>query len=97
MFRFSETALEIFKDYDFTQPISHYMFDVKKIGVQKMNMDFLIEPATSNITKLLQLKPEEKMIKSSRTVFTQPNDDLFYYLTFYCAEKLSYIGTEKFI
>jgi GntR family transcriptional regulator len=97
MFRFSEAALKIFKDYDFTQPISHYMFDVKKIGVSKMNMDFIIQPSTKNITKILKLDPKEKMIKSSRTVFAEPNNELFYYLTFYCAEKLSYIGTEKFI
>lgn len=97
MFRFSEAALEIFSDYDFTQAISHYMFDVKKIGVSRMNMDFVIQPSTKYITKTLKLEPDERMIKSIRTVFSEPNNDLFYYLTFYCAEKLSYIGTEKFI
>ncbi|AIO19436.1 HTH-type transcriptional repressor YvoA [Candidatus Izimaplasma bacterium HR1] len=97
MFRFSSVALEIFADYDFTQPISHYMFDVKKIGVSKMNMDFVIKPADAKIAKVLKLKQNEKMIESSRTVFVAPDNDLYYYLTFYCAEKLSYIGTEKFI
>ena len=97
IFRFSETALEIFEDYDFTQAISHYMFDVKKIAVSKMNMDFIIQPSTKYVTKTLKLEPEERMIKSSRAVFAEPNNDIYYYLTFYCAEKLSYIGTEKFI
>lgn len=96
-FRFSEAALEMFGDYDFTQPISHYMFDVKNISVSKMNMDFIIKTASKDIIRLLKLKPTDKIIESSRTVFTQPNNDLFYYLTFHCAEKLSYIGTEKFI
>ena len=96
-FRFSEYAIEIFGDYDFTQPISHYMFDVKKIGVARMNMDFVIKSSPEDISKILEIEPDSKMIESSRTVFVAPNDDMYYHLSFYCAEKITHIGTEKFI
>lgn len=95
-FHFSEDAQKDFEGFDFEQPISHYMFDVKKISVKKMNMDFLILPVSQEINKHLQLT-DENMIKSSRTVFTEEGSKLYYHLNFFCAEKLAHLNTEKFI
>jgi len=86
-----------FDRYDFTEPISHYMFDVKKISVKKMNMDFLILPVSKEMNQLLEIEEGTNMIKSSRTVYTDEDNKLYYHLNFYCAEKLAHLNTEKFI
>ena len=96
-FHFSEEAMNDFQGYDFTEPISHFMFEVKKIKVNKMDMSFLILPITKPVETILLLDENTNMIKSSRSVYTEPDGKLYYYLNFYCAETLAYIGTEKFI
>lgn len=96
-FSFSEASLDTFEGFDFQEPISHYMFDLKKIAVNKMEMDFNVTELSEEVGQILELKPKTRMIKSSRRVFTEPNNDIFYYLEFYCGEKLQHLGTEKFI
>lgn len=96
-FTFSTQAIRDFEGFDFKNPISHYMFDVKKVSIKKMNMDFLILPVTRDIRDTLSLGKDVNMIKSSRTVFTGEGENLYYHLSFYCAEKLAHLNPEKFI
>jgi len=96
-FYFSENAQQIFEGYDFTNPISHFLFEEKKIRVAKMNMDFNLLPVEKEYSLLLDIPSNNRMIASSRKVFIEPNNELFYYLDFYCGERSSYIGTDKFV
>jgi len=96
-FYFSSIGQVAFDDYDFTKPISQYMFDKKHIKVSKMNMDFNILESTEEIKSILELSKNSKMIKSSRKVLVEPDDEIYYYLTFYCGENLKHIGTDSFI
>lgn len=96
-FQFSMIGSETFKDYNFKEAISQFMFDEKKIAVSKMNMDFEMLKPSKEIGDLLRLKDDTRMIKSTRKVFVEPNNEIFYFLTFYCGEKSRHMGTDKFI
>lgn len=95
-FYFSEYANKYMKGYDFTNPISHYLFEEKKICVNHMEMAFDILEAKGEYKELLKLN-DKNMIKTTRRVHTSPSNEILYYLEFYCGEKLSHIGRDNFL
>lgn len=96
-FYFSEKVYSYLENYDFTQGISHYLFEDKKIEVGKMSMDFEVVSQTEEVKNILDLDPQSKMIKSNRIVRMNPDNELLYYLEFYCGENLSRIGLNGFV
>lgn len=96
-FYFAEQSFEYLSDYDFTQGISHYLFEENRIEVGKMSMDFEVLKITDDVQSVLKLKEKSKMIKSSRTVRVNPGNKILYFLEFYCGEKLSRIGLNGFV
>lgn len=96
-FYFSEYALAFLKDYDFTQPLSHYLFNEKKLKVEKMSIEFEITEPAEEIRKLLMIQQKRKIISTSRMVKVKPQGKIFYYMNFYCDENLSGIGTNNFV
>jgi len=97
VFHFSYNEEKYFKDYDFTNAISHYLFEELKVSVTKMNMDFEIAMAEGEEKELLQLEDKSKMIISNRIVNVNSQKEILYHLRFYCSEQLSKIGMDKFV
>lgn len=95
-FYFSEKSLDYLKDYNFTEGISHYLFEELKIAVGKMSMDFEVVKVTEEVRKVLEIEEKNNMIKSSRTVRMNPDNEILYFLEFYCGENLSRIGLNGF-
>ncbi|MBI9109028.1 MAG: hypothetical protein JEZ04_19955 [Spirochaetales bacterium] len=85
------------RDYDFTKGISHYLHEENKIEVSQMSMDLRNLDATDDISKMLNLADQGKMIKSSRNLRVNPGNRILYFLEFYCGEKLSRIGLQGFV
>lgn len=96
-FYFPKYSFRYLKGYDFTKGISHYLFEEKKIQVSKMSMNFEVLQGTKDFKNLLNLDDKTKMIKSSRRVRTDPDNEILYFLEFHCGEKLSRIGLNGFV
>lgn len=96
-FHFSLENEELFKNFDFTNGISHYLFEEQQIKITKINMQLEIIDAIGEEKEILELKNNSKMIVSNRTVCINNSYDIFYYLKFYSGENISNIGTDKFI
>jgi len=96
-FYFSAMTFDYLRDYDFTKGISHYLYEDKKIKVGKMSMDFDVLEAGGEIQQILKLDEKSSMIKSTRTVRTRPDNEILYYLNFYCGEKLTRVGMKGYV
>lgn len=97
VFHFSYNEQNYFKDYNFTNGISHYLFEELRIKVTKMNMDFEVVKAGGEEKELLQLEDNSKMIISNRLVNVNSQKEILYHLRFYCGEQLSRIGKDSFV
>ncbi|MCT4544350.1 MAG: GntR family transcriptional regulator [Vallitalea sp.] len=97
VFHFSYDEQNIFKDFNFEEGISHYLFHELNLLVTKMNMDLEIVEAKGEMKELLKLKDNSKMMISNRIVYVNNQKDILYHLKFYCGEQLSKIGMDNFI
>ncbi len=97
IFHFVYEAGVLYKDFDFTHGISHYLFHDCQLAVTKMNMDMELVEASGEGKILLELDHKNKMLVSNRIVYINANQDVLYHLTFVCGEELSQIGLDKFI
>lgn len=97
IFHFSYEQEKFFNDFDFTNGISHYLFEELKVSVTKMDVDLEIIDASGEEKELLQLKDDSKMIISNRLVYVNKQKDVLYHLKFCCGEKLSKIGMDNFV
>ncbi|GMQ59955.1 GntR family transcriptional regulator [Vallitalea sediminicola] len=97
VFHFVYEEENFFKDFDFENGISHYLFEELKVSVTKMDMDLEIVKAVGEEKDILQLKDDSKMMISNRVVYVNDKKDILYHLKFYCGEKLSKIGMDNFV
>lgn len=96
-FHFAYKAEALYKDFDFTHAISHYLFHDCQLTVTKMNMEMELVKASGEGMKRLGLDYKSKMLVSNRIVYINANQDVLYHLTFVCGEELSQIGLDKFV
>jgi len=96
-FYFPEYAIGFLKDFDFREPLSHYLFSEKKIKPDKMSIDFEVIKPSEEIRKQLLLKENSKIISTSRILKVKPHGQLFYYMNFYCDENVSSFKAEGII
>ncbi|GKX29228.1 phosphonate metabolism transcriptional regulator PhnF [Vallitalea longa] len=97
IFHFVYGEENFFKDFNFENGISHYLFEDLKVSVTKLNMDLEIVKASGEEKELLQLSDDSKMMISNRVVYVNKEKDILYHLKFYCGEQLSKIGMDNFV
>jgi len=96
-FYFSEKSFDYLINYDFTKGISHYLFEENQIEVGKMSMDLEVLAVTEKVRRILKMEETSRMIKSTRTVRTNPGNKILYFLKFYSDVKLTRIGMNGFV
>ncbi len=96
-FYFTKEAQEMFEGYDFTKPISNFMFEENDVSVSKMNMDFNILPVEKELAELLEIPMNQRMVLSSRQVFVEPDNKIYYYLDFYAGAEKGLLGKNQFM